>query len=94
MEIVDILLRNQVLDKIIWKHNISEFELRQVFSNQPNIRFMEKGKVKGENLYVALGKTDVGRYLSVFFLMKKSKKALIVTARDMAERERRRYGKK
>jgi len=94
MEIVDILLRNQVLDKIIWKHNISEFELRQVFNNQPSIRFMEKGKVKGENLYVALGKTDAGRYLSVFFIMKKSKKALIVTARDMAERERRRYGKK
>ena len=94
MEIVDILLGNEVLDKIIWKHNVSELELRQVFNNQPSIRFMEKGKVKGENLYVALGKTDAGRYLSIFFIMKKSKKALIVTARDMTERERRRYGKK
>ena len=94
MEITDIVLRSQVLDKIIWKHNISELELRQVFNNQPSIRFMEKGKVKGENLYVGLGRTDSGRYRSIFFIMKRTKKALIVTARDMTERERRRYGKK
>ena len=61
MEILDIILTDDVLDKIIWKHNISELELRQVINNQPNIRFMEKGKVKGENLYVALGTTDAGR---------------------------------
>jgi uncharacterized DUF497 family protein len=93
MEILDIILIDDVLDKIIWKHNISELELRQVINNQPNIRFMEKGKVKGENLYVALGKTDAGRYVSVFFIMKKNKKALVVTARDMTERERRKYAK-
>ena len=94
MEILDIILTDDVLDKIIWKHNISELELRQVINNQPSIRFMEKGKVKGENLYVALGTTDAGRYVSVFFIMKKNKKALIVTARDMTERERRKYAKK
>jgi uncharacterized DUF497 family protein len=49
--------------------------------------------VKGENLYAVLERTDGGRYLSVFFIMKKKKKALIITARDMRERERRRYGK-
>jgi len=94
MEILDIILTDDVLDKIIWKHNISELELRQVINNQPSIRFMEKGKVKGENLYVGLGTTDAGRYVSVFFIMKKNKKALIVTARDMTERERRKYAKK
>lgn len=94
MEILDIILTDDVLDKIIWKHNISELEMRQVINNQPNIRFIEKGKVRGENLYVGLGTTDAGRYVSVFFIMKKNKKALIVTARDMTERERRKYGKK
>jgi uncharacterized DUF497 family protein len=50
--------------------------------------------VKGEHLYVASGRTDAGRYLLMFFIMKKNKKALIVTGRDMTEMERRRYEKK
>jgi uncharacterized DUF497 family protein len=94
VKIIDLLLRDHVIDKLIWKHNISELEVRQVFNNQPNIRFIEKGKIQGEHLYVASGRTDAGRYLMVFFIMKKNKKALIVTARDMTERERRKYAKK
>jgi len=35
-----------------------------------------------------------GRYLSVFFIKKLGNKALIVTARDMNRRERKRYEKK
>jgi hypothetical protein len=94
VKIIDILLKDDVIDKLIWKHNISELELRQVFNNQPNIRFIEKGKIKGEHLYVASGRTDAGRYLLIFFITKKNKNALIVTARDMKERERRKYAKK
>ncbi|MGA2318605.1 MAG: BrnT family toxin [Thermodesulfobacteriota bacterium] len=94
LEIIDLLLKDQVIDKLIWKHNISEVELRQVFNNQPNIRFIEKGKIKGEHLYVASGRTDAGRYLLIFFIMKKNQKALIVTARDMTDRERKKYAKK
>lgn len=94
VKIIDLLLNDYVIDKLIWKHNISELEVRQVFNNQPNIRFIEKGKIKGEHLYVASGRTDAGRYLLVFFIMKKNKKALIVTGRDMTERERRKYAKK
>ena len=94
MKIIDLLLNDNVIDKLIWKHNISELEVRQLFNNQPNIRFIEKGKIKGEHLYVASGRNDAGRYLLVFFIMKKNKKALIVTGRDMTERERRKYAKK
>jgi len=94
LEIIDLLLRDQVIDKLIWKHNISEVELRQVFNNQPKIRFIEKGKVKGEHLYVASGRTDAGRYLLIFFIMKRNKKAFIITARDMTDGERRKYAKK
>jgi uncharacterized DUF497 family protein len=43
---------------------------------------------------VALGRTDAGRYLSVLFIYKLSKEALILSARDMARKERRIYGKK
>lgn len=94
MRIKDLLLKSYVIDKLAWKHNISELELRQVFNNEPKIKRIEKGKIRGEDLYAALGRTDGGRYLVVFFIMKMSKEALIVTARDMTGKERRRYEKK
>ena len=94
MRIKDLLLKSYVIDKLAWKHNISELELRQVFNNEPKIRRIEKGKIKGEDLYVAFGRTDAGRYLTVFFILKMNKEALIVTARDTTEKERKRYEKK
>ena len=54
----------------------------------------ETGKVEGEHLYNALGKTKDGKYLSVFFIKKLNNKVLIVTARDMKKTERKRYEKK
>jgi uncharacterized DUF497 family protein len=94
LEIIDLIIVPEILDKLIWKHNVTETEIRQVFLNEPRYRFIEKGKYKGEHLYLALGSTDSGRYLAVYFLYKKNKQALIVTARDMTEKERKRYAKK
>jgi len=54
----------------------------------------ETGRVEGEYLYNALGTTESGRYLSVFFIRKLNNKALIITARDMNKNERKRYEKK
>jgi hypothetical protein len=45
VKIIDLLLSEHVIDKLIWKHNISELEVRQVFNNQPGIRLIEKGKI-------------------------------------------------
>jgi uncharacterized DUF497 family protein len=42
-------------------------------------------------VYAARGQTDAGRYLIVFFLHKPNHVALILSARDMDQRERRRY---
>jgi uncharacterized DUF497 family protein len=50
--------------------------------------------VEGEHLYEALGRTDAGRYLAVFFIRKPADKALIISARNMTATERKRYGKK
>jgi len=94
LEIIDLIITPEILDKLIWKHNVTESEVRQVFLGKPRYRFIEKGGYKGEHLYLALGTTDAGRYLAVFFIHKKNKHALIVTARDMTENERRRYAKK
>jgi uncharacterized DUF497 family protein len=43
---------------------------------------------------LALGRTLAGRYLSVLFIYKATREALILSARGMAKKERRQYGKK
>jgi len=65
-----------------------------VFSGSCRVFLKEKGEIEGEHLYNALGRTESGRYLSVFFIRKLGNKALIVTARGMNRSERRRYAKK
>ena len=49
--------------------------------------------MRGEDVYVALGQTDSGRYLSVFFVYKRSHDGIVISARDMDAGERREYGK-
>jgi uncharacterized DUF497 family protein len=49
---------------------------------------------RGENVYVAQGRTLAGRYLNVFFVYKADQRALVLSARDMTPTERKRYGKK
>ena len=65
-----------------------------MFTNKPKFRFVEKGEREGEDVYLALGQTDAGRYLAVLFIYKKTKEALVLSARNTARKERRQYGKK
>ena len=67
---------------------------RKIFDNRPKIRFVQKGDRKGENAYIALGRSEAGRYLSVIFIHKKNNDALIVSARDMAKKARKQYERK
>ena len=83
-----------IVDKLLWKHNVSHEEVEELFENRPRFKLIEKGKIKNENLYSARGQTNAGRYLVVLFIYKKTKEALIVTARDMDSKERKNYGKK
>ena len=94
MNISGIIWLEDIADKLEWKHNVNEHEVIELLANLPQFRFVEKGHKKGENLYAALGQTDGGRYLIVFFVYKKTKQALIVSARDMSRKERRKYGEK
>ena len=57
------------------------------------MRRVKRGHVEGEDVYLALGQTDAGRYLSVFFVYKKSHDAIVISTRDMDVGERRKYGK-
>ncbi|MEM7111500.1 MAG: BrnT family toxin [Chloroflexota bacterium] len=84
----------QFEDKIIGKHNVFPDEVEEVFLNKPRILFQNKGYVENEDVYVALGQSDSGRYLVVFFVLKSERRALVISARDMNQAERRRYGRK
>ena len=94
MQIEGFIWREDIIDKLYWKHNVTLDEVEEVFERKPKFLRMEKGKVDGENLYNVLGQTASGRYLSVFFIYKQSREALIVTAREMNRKERRYYGKR
>jgi len=92
--IEDIIWLDRIVEKLAWKHHVLPSEVEDVLSGPCKIFKKEKGKVEGEHLYNALGKTASGRHLSIFFIRKLENRALIVTARDMNRNERRRYGKK
>lgn len=83
-----------VIDKLLWKHNVETDEVEEVFRRSPRYRFIERGDIEGEDLYAALGQTEAGRYLITYFVHKTTTEALIITARDMTRVERRSYGKK
>ena len=86
-------LRN-IIDKLKYKHHVETHEVEEVFSDKPKFSLVEKGEREGEDVYLALGQTRAGRYLAVIFIYKNRKEALILSARDMAKNERRKYGKK
>ena len=94
MKIEGIVWLRSIVDKLAVKHHVEIEEVEEVLSGQPKFRFVEKGERAGENVYMALGQTDAGRYLTVLFIHKKTREALILSARDMANKERRQYGKK
>lgn len=94
MRIAGYIWREDVIDKLAWKHQVQPDEVVEVFMNRPRVERLERGHRPGEDLYVALGQTNAGRYLTVFFVHKQDDQALIVSAREMTAKERRRYAKK
>lgn len=95
MKIDYIVCPENIEDKLESKHNVTVREARQVLLSNPRIRFAEKGHTKGEDVYAAFGQSFGGRYLAVFFVHKpNTATAIIISARDMSAKERKRYGKK
>ncbi len=90
----NIIWFDSIVEKLAWKHGVLPHEVEEVLSGEFRIFKSGSGNIEGEDLYNALGKTESGRYLSVFFIKKFGNKALVITARDMNRHERRRYEKK
>lgn len=91
MRIKDLIWLEEIVEKLWVKHHVDVVEVREVLEGRPRFRFVEKGHRRGENLYAALGRTDAGRYLTVFFVLKDNGQALVVSARDMSAADRKRY---
>ena len=83
MYIDDFIWLPNIIEKLAVKHNVTQDESEQIFFNHPKYRFVETGYSEGEDIYAALGQSNAGRYLIVFFVGKAGNIALIVSARDM-----------
>lgn len=89
-----VVIPRSIEDKLDSKHNVTRQEVEQVFASAPKFRFAEKGHVQGENLYRAIGRTNGGRYLVVLFILKADHTALVISARDLTDKEQKQYAKK
>ena len=89
MRLYDVIWNEKFVGKFAEKHAVSTDEIEEVLFSRPHVRRLEKGKVKGEHLYVAYGQTEAGRYLVVFFIRKPRAAALPISPREMTGAERR-----
>jgi uncharacterized DUF497 family protein len=94
MRIEEVLWIEPIVEKLWRKHHVETDEVEAVLAGRPKIRRIEKGNQPDEDLFLALGRTDAGRYLSVFFIYKSDERALVVSARDMSSAERKSYERK
>ena len=94
MRIGGIIWREDVIDKLVRKHNVTTDEVEEVLRLARRFRFIETGDVEGEDLYAALSQTVAGRYLIVYFVYKTTGDALIISARNMTKKEKKSYAKK
>jgi hypothetical protein len=93
LKIREIIWLAQFVEKIERKHGVTTDEVEQAFGNRPLIHRFERGDVHGEDLYRMLSRTDSGRQLAVFFIMKPGERVLVIFARDMTGGEKKSYGK-
>ena len=86
MRIEGIIWLRDVVDKLISKHHVETYEVEEVLNSKPKIRFIEKGDREGEDVYLALGQTNAGRYLAVLFIYKQDQRHISFECQE--------YGKK
>jgi uncharacterized DUF497 family protein len=83
-----------ILDKVEAKHGLTISEVESLFTRKPIYSKIEKGRIKGEDLCRALGQAYSGKYITVFFIYKTTREALVISARNMTEKKRKYYAKR
>ncbi len=74
-------------------HGVKKIESEQVFFNQPLLIF-DTYSLEGEGRYIALGRTNAGRLLTIVFTVRKKNLIRVISARDMSRKERKSYEEK
>ena len=82
MKIKGIIWLEDIVDKLVRKHGVEEYEVTEVLQRKPQFRFIEKGHRVEEDVYAALGQTASGRHLVVFFVYKKDRDTLSFCRRE------------
>ena len=72
------------------KHDVAQSECEEIFFNRPLLVKLDEDHSLTETRYYALGKTDGNRLLTIVFTIRIDR-IRVISARDMTERERRRY---
>jgi uncharacterized DUF497 family protein len=73
-------------------HNVSDSESEEIFYNAPLIFSDDLIHSENESRYIALGKTDRNRLISVVFTIRE-RKIRNISAHDMSRKDRKIYGK-
>ncbi|MBI4202911.1 MAG: BrnT family toxin [Chloroflexi bacterium] len=79
----------------IAKHGLSPEEVEEATFADPGRRLFRGPRSESDqtrSIYYLYGRTQAGRYLLVVLLDQGEGRALPVTARDMTQKERQRYG--
>lgn len=69
LEITRIVWLEDIVEKLLWKHGVEEWEVIEVMESRPKFS-----------------------YMSVFFVYTRDGRAIVVSARDMSNKEREKYG--
>ncbi|MBX3291146.1 MAG: BrnT family toxin [Acidobacteria bacterium] len=75
------------------RHRVTDAEGEQVFSNEPILIGRDLSHSDIEDRYAARGVTDAERRLTVIFTIRR-KQIRVISARDMTQREERKYEEK
>lgn len=69
------------------KHGVEDRECEEIFSNKTLIIFEDKTHSRQEARWGALGKTNRGRRLAVYFTVRNNK-IRVISARDQSQKDR------
>jgi len=74
-------------------HQVTDGECEEIFFNVPLLVATDTGHSQQEQRYYVLGRTDANRWLFAAFTVR-NKRIRVISARDMNEREARKYAKR
>ena len=74
------------------KHSVSQVEAEEIFFNQPLLIITDDKQSDAESRYLALGKTNKSRELTVIFTLRQGATLIrVISARDQHRKERHLY---